>query len=347
MDPDVDNPSVPPGSVFSVQDMTELAARMSKVKDSDELRQRLEALPAAWVLVFDHETDEEAVYSMELADQDQHVVVAFENESDAAAYASSIAQDFEPSPEASVQALDLEALVVSSREADFRVAVIFDGDLDMKSASSEPLITMGASIDPELNMRVSFTLVPEDMFSEKSSADFLDPAEDKVWALIQDAGTGDAQFFSIAVNGTQSIVCFKEEAAARQCCEELLKGGSPYPTPSHVLLEEVLDAVDELEIDEMEVCLVDEVVPMLGENGEDAGVLIAEEEGVDEVTAALAETEEEDALQDSSAGAAVAHVERSQSLSNQTRAMLNRLYSACASADTLMDDDSDMGPMLP
>merc|ERR1719382_666138 len=92
----------------------------------------------------------------------------------------------------------------------------------------EPLITMGASVlEPELNMRVSFTLVPEDMFSDKSSADFLDPAEDKVWALIQDAGTGDAQFFSISVNGTKSIVCFKEEATARHCCDELHKRGTP------------------------------------------------------------------------------------------------------------------------
>jgi len=344
-EPDPELDQVAPGSVFSVQAMSELASRMSKVKESDELRQRLEALPTAWVLVFDHETEEETVYSMELADQEQDIVIAFENEDDAAAYASSIAEDFEPSPSASVQALDLEALVVSSREADFRVAVIFKGDLDMKSAAFEPLITMGASIEPELNMRVSFTLVPEDMFSEKSSADFIDPAEEKVWALIQDAGTGDSQFFSITVNGTQSIICFKDEAAARHCCEELRNRGTPPPTPSRVLLEEVLDAVDELESDELEVCLVDEVVSTLAEDGANTNMLIAEDRG-GEAAAALAEAEEEDAQQDSLAEIAVAHVERSQSRSKEARAMLNRLYSSGASADAFVDD-SDLDPPLP
>ena len=38
--------------------------------------------------------------------------------------------------EMSVQALDLEVLVVSSREADFRVAMVFDGDLSIGTAGS-------------------------------------------------------------------------------------------------------------------------------------------------------------------------------------------------------------------
>ena len=57
-----------------------------------EVQLRLESLPYAWVLVFDADTEEEAVYSMESTDGsvDRHVVLAFEDHDDAERYALSL-----------------------------------------------------------------------------------------------------------------------------------------------------------------------------------------------------------------------------------------------------------------
>jgi hypothetical protein len=49
------------GDMTSQWDMSQLARRISSVQDSDQLERRLEALDSAWVLVFDADTDEEAV----------------------------------------------------------------------------------------------------------------------------------------------------------------------------------------------------------------------------------------------------------------------------------------------
>ena len=95
---------------------------MQSVRETETTQERLEALPHAWVLVFDADTDEEAVYSMEVEEEDNsHVVLAFEDREEAEAYAKSLKDDDEASElavyenaEASVQALDVEALVVTS-----------------------------------------------------------------------------------------------------------------------------------------------------------------------------------------------------------------------------------------
>ena len=65
-------------------DMDALASRIQALQEADVVQNRLESLPCAWVLVFDADTEDEAVYSMELVSQpDEHVVLAFEDRSEA------------------------------------------------------------------------------------------------------------------------------------------------------------------------------------------------------------------------------------------------------------------------
>ena len=139
---------------------------------------------------------------MEVED-DKGVVLAFESREDADTYANSLAVMEADDPDyeqASVQALDLEALVVSSHEADFRVAIVFSGDLSVTpgSGGDSPSLIMrrgpGAAGGPPPDaVTIAVTLVPEDMFEGRTSDDFIDPAVDSVWVLVHDAGTADAQ----------------------------------------------------------------------------------------------------------------------------------------------------------
>ena len=97
------------------------------MQDREQLQTRLESMDMAWVLVFDADTEEEAVYSMEVDEEEgSHVVLAFEDKLEAERYAVSLREEAYSS-DASVQALDVEALVVTSRDADFRVGIVFKG----------------------------------------------------------------------------------------------------------------------------------------------------------------------------------------------------------------------------
>ena len=82
-----------PDVVVPPLDMSTLASRMRAIQESESVQQRLEALPCAWVLVFDADTEEEAVYSMEM-DSEQHVVLAFEDREEAEQYALSLRDSF-------------------------------------------------------------------------------------------------------------------------------------------------------------------------------------------------------------------------------------------------------------
>jgi len=248
-------------------DMSTLSSRIAEVreaeKEQDEVRDKISKMPHAFVLVFDVDTDDEAVYSMEV-EEDKGVVLAFESNYDAERYARSLAimeheeEDYE---EASVQALDLEALVVSSHEADFRVAMVFSGDLTVTSTAELPYIMRESGVEPPPGaVTIAVTLVPEDMYEGKTSDDFVDPAVDTVWVLVHDVGMADAQYFSISVNATDSVVCFKTEAAALSCCKALLAKGAVLPVPREVMLEEVLDDLHAAEAGDdlpWDVCLVD------------------------------------------------------------------------------------------
>ena len=125
--------------------------------------------------------------------------------------------------------LDVAALLITSREADFRVGVVFKGDLEA-DASSTPLILSGTPPAPD-RLSLSITMVPDHVFAGRSSEEFLDPAEDPVWVLVHDEGTSDAQFFSMTLNGTASIVCFKDAEAAERCSSALINKGTSAAAP--------------------------------------------------------------------------------------------------------------------
>ena len=274
-----------PASSWSEEEAATLASRISSVQEKETLLQKLESMDHAWVLVFDADSEEEAVYSMEMeGEEGEHVVLAFEDREEAEAYSVSLREEAYSS-DASVQALDVEALVVTSRDADFRVGIVFSGDLTSYKAGDggsddefaspfAPLITSGDSdLDgagkSQQRVSVSITMVPDSCFEGKTASDFLDPSEDPVWVLVHDAGTGDAQYFSMNLNGTDSVVCFKDEEAAERCGAALEnKGASAPPIPRSVLLEDLMETLD----DTAEVCLVDEVVETIldDEGGDDA-----------------------------------------------------------------------------
>jgi len=236
-------------------DLETLAKRMKAVRQDYELTQRFEALSAAWVLVFDADTDDEAVYSMQIGDdEDAHAVLAFEEESDAKRYAISL-RDEPNTGTASVQALDFEALVVTSRDADFAVAVVFQGDLGASPKVDEHEVPIFAS-DAAAALSMSVTMVPDEVFAGKSASDYVDPAEDPIWVLVHDAGTADAQYFSMMLNGSDSVVCFRDEDSASRCGDALRTTGTlRAPETQEVLLEDLLNSISE----ECDVCLVDEV----------------------------------------------------------------------------------------
>jgi len=305
-------------------DMSALARRISSVQENDELRSKLEALPQAYVLVFNEDTDDETVYSMEVAAEGETpVVLAFECPEDASAYAVSLSQTEEvfEGEVASVQALDVEALVVTSRDADIRVAIVFKGDVEaapdeLASSGGLPLLITGAFRPPPVS--VTITMVPDGLFSDKTSSDYLDPAEDPVWVLIHDEGTADAQFFSMTLNGTSSVVCFKDEEAAVSCSLALeSKGASGRTVPSarSLLLGDLLETLGDEEVD---VCLVDEVVETIIDDETQPGVVASDE--TDEVLGAVGGA----VGSDSSASPA------------SVRAMLNRILD-----DQDADDDAE------
>ena len=106
--------------------MAALSERIEAVQESESVQVRLEALPCAWVLVFDADTEDEAVYSMPIGDEEsEHLVLAFEDREEAELYALSLCDgsplDYAGYSVAAVQGLDVEALVVTSRDAEFQV----------------------------------------------------------------------------------------------------------------------------------------------------------------------------------------------------------------------------------
>ena len=307
-------------------DMSQLQGRIASTKDNQNLEKRLEALEHAWVLVFDADTDEEAVYSMEMQEEEgAPVVLAFECDREAKRYAQTLKEEAEG--EATVQALDVAALVITSREADFLVGVVFKGDLedaDSDAATQKmktEYILGGTGPAPPDRLSLSITIVPDNLFEGRSSADFLDPENDPVWVLVHDEGTADAQFFSMTLNGTQSIVCFKDAESAERCSTALRSNGTAMGAAAcsikEILLEDLLEAIsEEDEEEELEVCLVDEVVETLIESNDEnmigQGTLVAADAD-DEILGTFGGAED--------AGETTA-------APRDVRAMLDRLYEA-------------------
>lgn len=291
-----------------------LSARIAEVRasevEAEQLSKGLAHISHAFVLVFDVDTEDEAVYIMDV-EQQRGVVLAFETRYDAEEYARSLealdmdnARVVHGSSETSVQALDLEVLVVSSREANFRVAMVFDGDLSFSASSSgsaadelgafEPggtglpftgeaglLFTETASGDEDEAaeyVTIAVSMVPEDMYAGRSSADFIDPEVDEMFVLVHDTGTADAQYFSIALNQSECVACFKTEGVALSFCRTLLASGATLPVPRAVMLDELREDVGSAD-QRRKVCIVDSLAELLASHG--AGGIDGIDGGVD------------------------------------------------------------------
>ena len=175
---------------------------------------------------------------------------------------------------------------ICADDADFRVALVFKGDVKVSPSTTaeNPLIVSGLAAPSAVT--ISITMVPDGMFEGKvcratgailapfrairrnsiltrhpppqTADDFLDPADERVWVLIHDAGTADAQYFAVALNGTRAVVCFRDESSAESCRSALDGNGQRQPSVASVMLDEVLYELDDDE--DTELCLVDEVV---------------------------------------------------------------------------------------
>lgn len=219
-----------------------------------------------------------------------------------------------------MQALDLEALVVTSRDADFRVALVFKGDVKVSPSTTaeNPLIVSGLAAPSAVT--ISITMVPDGMFEGKvcratgailapfrairrisiltrhpppqTADDFLDPADERVWVLIHDAGTADAQYFAVALNGTRAVVCFRDESSAESCRSALDGNGQRQPSVASVMLDEVLYELDDDE--DTELCLVDEVVEMFDSAADGPEVIVTDGRGSDAIISAAAAGEGHD-----------------------------------------------------
>jgi hypothetical protein len=304
-------------------DLSLLRQRMDRVQETDKIGKRLEALEEAFVLVFDEDTDDEAVYSMEVeGDPDSHVVVAFEDRSEAERYAVSLQEEAFDSV-ASVQALDVEALVVTSRDADFRVGMVFKGALQETPPPGESSALFITSSEPKTRVSISITMVPDSLYEGKTSEDFLDLAEDPIWVLVHDHGTSDAQFFKMNLNGTSSVVCFKDEESAKKCGEALENKGAQQASTMCLLLEELIETLHE----EIEVCLVDEVVE----------TLMDDEDPAYEGTPGVVASDTSDQVLGTVGGADGSPTQESSAMPADVRAMLDRCF------DSANDSGDDSG----
>lgn len=351
-----------------------LSARIAEVRaseaEAEQLSKGLAHIKHAFVLVFDVDTEDEAVYIMDV-EQQHGVVLAFETEGDAEEYARSLeALDMDSArvvthggSETSVQALDLEVLVVSSREANFRVAMVFDGDLSFSSSSSGSaadelgvfeldgaglpftgeaglLFTETASGDENEAaeyVTIAVSMVPEDMYAGRSSADFIDPEVDEMFVLVHDTGTADAQYFSIALNQSECVACFKTEGVALSFCRALLASGATLPVPRAVMLDELREDVGSAE-SRRKVCIVDSLAELLASHGAEgvdgaADGTGAQHGGCGKVSSSFVITSESGEVVGGMAGDCIGAGGCSVSKTPAVRDMLDRLFNDDAESD--------------
>ena len=77
------------------------------------------------------------------------------------------------------------------------------------------------------------------------------------------------------LNGTASVICFKDQASAERCSAALRQKGTAAASARPLMLEEVMDRVADAAL---EICLVDEVIETVlddaaGGDGDDAQLL--------------------------------------------------------------------------
>ena len=237
---------------LSSEDMAVLSSRICALDRTELLGETVRKLGHAFVLVFDADTVDEGVYVMDVPESGEQqpggsrheAVVAFETRADAEHFAHALkaidaGRVFRS---LSVEGLSIESLVVASRDADMRVAVVF------ATAAGAP------------SGKISPTLVPPDLFAGVSSADVLGSADDEVWVLEHDGGTADAQLYSVTLDGTASVICFKDRVSADTCCRAIAERGEAVPRPTRMVLADVFASMsEELLAGDADVCVVDEV----------------------------------------------------------------------------------------
>lgn len=89
-----------------------------------------------------------------------------------------------------------------------------------------------------------------------------------MFVLVHDAGTMDAQYFSIAVNRTDCVACFKNEDTALGFCRALLASGATLPVPRAVMVDDLREDVSSGGAGR-DVCLVHSFAEMLAANDGD------------------------------------------------------------------------------
>ena len=161
-----------------------------------------------------------------------------------------------------------------------------------------------------------------------------------MWVLVHDAGTADAQYFSMTVNGTSSVVCFRTRPR-RSVREALQSKGAIWPSPRSLFLEDLIETLGD---DDVEVCLVDEVIEHeLDEEDEAAGAspgLMISADGEGRVGAAGAADDDRELIGGGSSQANLpGDAQQSSATPAAVRDMLDRLYASGSGAPDLLELD--------
>ena len=206
------------------------------------------------------------LYVTEDGDDGVERLLVFEDNDDAESYALSRCADAKRTV---IKSVDLDALVVgmSHLDQEMRVGIVLRGDLTVVQ-SSEPPLTLPAA-PPEVDLSV--TAVPDGLFVDDVACCDVDDVScfdtddvscfdtdndkvlaegeltgtndivDRVWALVYDAGSADAQFCSVIIDGTTTLVCFCDEATAKRYAH--MQGGRLLAVQYR--MSELLDALHE------------------------------------------------------------------------------------------------------
>ena len=133
--------------------------------------------------------------------------------------------------EMSVQALDLEVLVVSSREADFRVAMVFDGDLSIGTAGSgNP--SPNPNPNPNLNPSPDPDPDPELYPDPDPNPGYLNSAADEAGVLGADAAGLNLTEAGLLIGETGDEVRVRVRVRVRLRVRARREHPTPTPNPN-------------------------------------------------------------------------------------------------------------------
>ena len=259
-----------------------LRARVEDARAAEALREHLQALEIIHLV----QVDGESGYVTQKGADGQELLVAFESQDDAFGYAYSRYWD----SEVIIDRFDFRSLFVDIEAANldgFGLGIVLSGGATAVQ-STEPPRTLPAP-PPEVHLEV--TAVPEALFASDVHGDVdgaehdaanddepcrlglgyadqdLDDAnlavrdgEKVVWVLMYDEGSADAHLYSVALNGTVTVLCFgDEDAAARHA-----RGRDGHITVCQRSLGEIFDELHESlgteDAGRVDICLIKDVL---------------------------------------------------------------------------------------